>query len=642
VPYDKLFYFASLPHYQEPAWVHTLVEQGKLPPVEQRLPKKPLVVDTKFTSDGPGQYGGVLRHVIGGRPQGWNWAAGLNQGYGGTEHTTMMCLVRTGPLWMVTPDKIEPLPQLATSWEWSQDGHQLTMHLIEGAKWSDGQPFTSEDVMFLWDDNISDPKVVPGWVRPGAFGEGVKLEALDDYTIRWTFKEAFPIASIYQMALQNMCPAPAHVLKKLHPKYNKDATYDSYINALKPENVPVVTLGPWVPTLYKADQIMVFRRNPYFFEVDDQGNQLPYLDEVQFKLSTWEDRTIQTVAGTADYTNMEDPSLYLESLKKAADPKFPNALYWGPRALSWRLDFNLSTVCGVDNDKVKALRDLFRSFEFRRAVSQGIDREALAQSLVRGPFIAPFPGGLHIETDFFKPESVVYYPYDVPSSKALLKKIGFSETSGDGYLKWSSGPLKGQDVEMTLTFTSAYTTDPAIADTLIGMMRDIGIKLIPQPARENEADYIRDTCKWDVILTRGDRSFTVPIQQLQDLAPLSPHRPLWHQGTADKPQELLPFEPKLIDILNKVRVERDTAKRGELLREYDHIFTENIYNVGLFVVPAALIINKRFRDVPAGAPVLAYQWSEDNVIRERMWIRPEDQGQAPELLPGVLPFVTAK
>ena len=83
------------------------------------------------------------------------------------------------------------------------------------------------------------------------------------------------------------------------------------------------------------------------------------------------------------------------------------------RSLSWRVDFNLSTVCGVESDADKAKRELFRQTDFRRAVTQGVDREAMAQALVRGPFVAPFAGGLHVETDFFKPESVVYYPYDV-------------------------------------------------------------------------------------------------------------------------------------------------------------------------------------------------------------------------------------
>jgi peptide/nickel transport system substrate-binding protein len=178
-----------------------------------------------------------------------------------------------------------------------------------------------------------------------------------------------------------------------------------------------------------------------------------------------------------------------------------------------------------------------------------------------------------------------------------------------------------------------------LADTMIGMMREIGIQLIAQPTQGSGQEDINESCKWEAMLWRGDRPFTVPVAQLHDLAPMTPKVPQWHQGTAENPQELLPFEPKLIEVLNKVRTEPDTAKRGVLLNEYNHIFTENIYSVGLVTIPAALIINKRFKNVPAGAPVLAYQWSEDNTLRERLWIAEEDQDQVPDLMPGKLPHV---
>ena len=174
---------------------------------------------------------------------------------------------------------------------------------------------------------------------------------------------------------------------------------------------------------------------------------------------------------------------------------------------------------------------------------------------------------------------------------------------------------------------------------MIGMMREAGIKLIAQPTQGQGQQDILDSCKWDAMLQRGDRQFTVPLAQLQDLAPISTKVPQWHQGTGDKSQELLPFETEMIAILKKIRTEPDGAKRAAMLNEYNHIFTENVYSVGLVTIPAALIVNKRFKDVPAGAPVLAWQWSEDNTLRERMWIAKEDQAQVPELMPGVLPGV---
>src|ERR1700748_701833 len=107
--------------------------------------------------------------------------------------TPTPCPTRTAPLSWVEAKATEPLPNLAKSWEWSKDGHKLTMHLVEGAKWSDGVPFTSEDVMFYWEDSVLDPNVTP--LVPASqetFGAGTTLKKIDDYTVEWTFKDAFP------------------------------------------------------------------------------------------------------------------------------------------------------------------------------------------------------------------------------------------------------------------------------------------------------------------------------------------------------------------------------------------------------------------------------------------------------------------
>ncbi len=635
VPYDKLMQAKALPEYHEPEWVTEFVKAGKLPPVAQRLPAEPIVEDMHQTANGDGIYGGILRHVSGGRPQGWNWSAGQTQGTATLDEMQQECLVTTGPMWQLTQDRIEPLPDLATSWEWSSDGHQLTMHLLKGAKWSDGQPFTADDIVFFWEDNVSDPNV-PARVQPGVYGEGTKLEKLDGFTIRWTFPEIRPIANLYKMGFGGICPGPAHILKPLHPRYNKSATYDSYTRALGPDKLPWVTMGAWAVVDYKPDQIIVLRRNPFYFKVDERGYQLPYLDEVQFKLSSWADRTIQTVAGNADYDNLENPSLYLETIRKSQDPGFPNKIYWGPRSYDWHIDLNLSTVCGVEGARDQAIRDLNRKLEFRRAVSQGLDRDAMGQSLVRGPFTSPFPGGIHKENDIASPNFEVYYPYSPATSKALLAGLGFTEIGSDGYLRWSAGPLSGQPLEITLTHGNQRPTDPALADGAITMLREIGIKVIANQVPLN-VNAVRDSCKWDWILDRGAPVWQEPIISLDFLAPLSRNVPQWHQGTKEKPQALLDFEPKLIDLVKRIRVENDTQKRIELFAEYNRLFTANIYDVGLITAAGAIVVSKRLQNIPPGTPVLAYQWGEVGVMRERLWSKKEDQ--LPELLPGRLPGV---
>ena len=318
------------------------VDTGKLPPVKDRLPKEPLVYKTANMPDGTGVYGDVMRHVIGGRPQGWNYAAGQIQGWGGVDIGMYECLTRTGPLFEVKASELEPMPNLAKSWDWSKDGHTLTMHLIEGAKWSDGVPFTADDVMFYWNDNIEDPNVKPlNSAGPDSFGVGTTLEKVDDYTVKWHFKDAFPKQYLYTMAYGGFCPLPAHILKPMHPKYSNH-TYEEYQNAFPPDYLNFPVMGAWVPVAYRPDDIIVLRRNPYYWKVDEKGNQLPYLDEMTYKLSTWADRDVQAVAGTGDFSNLEQPESYVEALKRSADPKAPARLAFGARTIGYSIYLNFS------------------------------------------------------------------------------------------------------------------------------------------------------------------------------------------------------------------------------------------------------------------------------------------------------------
>ena len=133
---DELWTYRALEGYSEAPFLSELVEAGELPAVEDRLPSEPLVHLASAMSDGIGEYGGVFRHVIGGRPEGWNWMAGQHQGWGGINMAMQECLVRVGPLWQVkAEDQSGPLPNLAKSWEWNDDRTTLTLHLVD-AKWS--------------------------------------------------------------------------------------------------------------------------------------------------------------------------------------------------------------------------------------------------------------------------------------------------------------------------------------------------------------------------------------------------------------------------------------------------------------------------------------------------------------------------
>ena len=636
-----IYVYKALPEYHEPAWMtDQFVKSGKLPPVKDRLPKEPLVFLSGNMPDGVGAYGDVMRHVIGGRPQGWNFEAGQIQGWGGIDIGMFECLTRTGPLFEINAKELEPLPNLAKGWEWSADGHQLTMHLVEGAKWSDGVPFNADDVMFYWDDNLSDPNVKPlNSNGTEAFGAGTTLKKVDDYTVLWTFKEAFPKQYLYAMAYQGgFCPGPAHILKPMHPKYSKN-TYDQYQNAFPANYLNFPVMGAWVPVEYRPDDIIVLRRNPYYWKVDEKGDQLPYLDEVSYRLSTWADRDVQAVAGTGDFSNLEQPESYVEALKRSADPSAPARLAFGARTIGYSLLPNLSgNGWGEPDARAQAIRDLNRNLDFRKALTYAIDRQHLGDSLVKGPFTAIYPGGLFAGTAYYDKASTVYYPFSLDSAKAELEKVGLKDTDGNGVVNFPADTpgVGGKDVEVTLLANADYQTDKSLAEGVVASMEQIGIRVIVNLVTGTNMTATQNSGKWDWQVHRADSELISVVQGTPQLAPTGPQTSNMHRAGTDKTVDLLPYEQQMVDVVNKFIATQDPAARVDLMKQYQKLYTENVNAVGLTQYPGALIINKRFANIPAGAPIFMFNWAEDNIIRERVFV-PADKQQAFELHPKTLP-----
>ncbi|MGV1792274.1 ABC transporter substrate-binding protein [Rhizobium sp. A37_96] len=637
---SSILEFKALPEYHEPAWVtDNFVKTGKLPPVKDRLPKEPLVYKTGNMPDGIGVYGDTLRHVIGGRPEGWNYGAGQTQGWGGIDIGLSECLTRTAPLFQVEAKDTEPLPNLAKGWEWSPDGHKLTMHLIEGAKWSDGVPFNADDIMFYWEDEVIDPNVSPlgGGASPEAFGEGTTLKKIDDYTIEWTFKDAFPKQYLYTMAYPNFCPGPSHILKPQHPKYSKN-TYDQFKNAFPPEYMNIPVMGAWVPVEYRSDDIIVMRRNPYYWKVDEKGNQLPYLNELHYKLSTWADRDVQAVAGSADLSNLEQPENFVASLKRAAQPDAPARLAFGPRLIGYNLQMNFSANgWGSPDPRAQAVRELNRNEDFRKAVTMALDRKALGDSLVKGPFTAIYPGGLSSGSTFYDRNSTVYYPFDLAGAKAELAKAGLKDTDGDGVVNFPADVNGGKDVEITLLVSNDYTTDKSLAEGVVAQMEKLGLRVIINALDGPKRDDANYSGRFDWMVRRNSTELASVVQNTEQLAPVGPRTSWNHRAPESGQLDLMPFEKDMADIVNKFATSKDNDERVALMKQFQKISTGHLYNIGLTEYPGALIINKRFSNVPPGTPIFLFNWAEDSIIRERLWVAADKQGKFelfPEQLPG--------
>jgi len=641
MPIDQIVKYEALPEYHEPDWVTKLVNEGKLPAVKDRLPKEPKVILAAGMSDGVGVYGDVWRDFSACPTAGWNNGAGVTSGWFGIESMSFnyQALVKTGPLFRASTD-IEPFPNLAKSWDWSSDGKELTMHLIEGAKWSDGEPFTADDVIFTWEDLINDPQIVrPNAIKGDAFnldGKPSKLEKVDDYTIKWTFALPFPRQLFYVMNEGSFNISPAHIIKPLHPKYNTSMDYKSFQDALPPDKLPVVTMGPWVPVEYKTDELLIMRRNPYFWEVDEKGNQLPYIDEAVYqKGPSGVGRTLCTLAGGCDHTNLENPSSeFVEALKRAQEPDAQFIMNWGPEDLAFNLELNQSETLGITNDRDKAVRELFREDKFRQAVSQALDRDGIAQSIMRGPFIRAFGGGLYPGSPEYDINSVVYYPYNVDRSKALLAEIGLKDTDNNGILNFpADGPAKGADVVLSLRTSEDAQETQIVGDQIVAMLGAVGIKVNPRPYTSQANTDLDTSGEWDMAMDRSD-NYQLPFTHCTDLAPLTKTSPNWNrQGEGDR--VLRDWEDDLAKTATAYCAEQDPAKRKELINHWNYVWTLHNYNIGTIIGRKGLALAKRFKNVPGGTPPHMYQWVEDAIMSETIWT-PVDQQNA-QVRPDTLP-----
>src|SRR5690242_9697913 len=271
------------PRYAEAPALAEQVRAGRLPPVQERLPETPLVVPVVEKT---GEYGGVWRRAFLGPADANNYVR-----------------VVYDALFRFSPDGAKIEPKIAAGAEPSEDYKVWTIRLRKGARWSDGAPFTADDILFWYKDvllNTDLTPTLPGWIR-NPDGSAAKVEAPDPYTVRFTY--AAP-ATLFLTAVANQDGAdrtyamflPAHYLKKFHPAYTAKEEIEKAAQAAgfkswtelfanrnaPPENPERPTMAAWAPTSRASDPVFTLRRNPYYIGVDPSGNQLPYIDEVRF------------------------------------------------------------------------------------------------------------------------------------------------------------------------------------------------------------------------------------------------------------------------------------------------------------------------------------------------------------------------
>ena len=441
------------------------VNAGELPPVGDRLPKDYQVI-TPYEQIG--EYGGTLR--VG--------------GYGGNYETVT---VRWPGILELTNDG-DIMPSIAKGYEFSDDKTVFTLYLREGLKWSDGTPCTSEDLVFWWEDvtlnETLTPLVSDSWRTDG---ELMKLEALDDYTVRMTYAEPKPtlvyrLALIHSLVNAGMHPYPKHYLQKWHINYDEDADklakeegFDGWFQAytvhslaidLAQSDLDLPVLMPWLLKEIGPD-FRVFERNPYYWAVDPEGNQLPYIDEITGRLfADQESYTMAAISGEFDiaglWINRKDYPLCRENEAKGGYRTF---LWDNTWANEEAFAFNL-------NNKDPVLREIVQDVRFRQAMSLAMNREEIRDVVFLG-WGEPRQAAPNADCSYYKEEwGTAFAEYDPERAGRLLDEMG---------LKWDKDGKHrqrpdGETLTLMLDVTPADSPTVEVSELVKEYWEAVGVK----------------------------------------------------------------------------------------------------------------------------------------------------------------------
>jgi peptide/nickel transport system substrate-binding protein len=343
------------------------------------------------------------------------------------------------------------------------------------------------------------------------------------------------------------------------------------------------------------------------------------------------------VAGSGDFANLEQPESFVEALKRSANADAPARLEFGPRIIGYSLYQNLSANgWGEPDERGQAVRELNRNDHFRKAITSAVDRKRLGESLVKGPFTTIYPGGIYSGTTYYDKDSTAYYPFDLEGAKAELALAGLKDTDGDGIVNFPEGTAGGKNVEVTLLVNADYQTDKSLADGIVSMMEPLGIRVLLNQVEGKQRDALQQGGQFDWMVMRNQEDLTSVVQKTVNLAPVGPKTSWFHRAGEDGQVDLLPFEKEIVDVVNKFIASPDAAEQKELMKQFQKLYTDNVYGIGLTQYPGALIINKRFANIPKGVPINLFNWAEDSIIRERVFVPADKQGKY-ELFPETLP-----
>jgi ABC-type dipeptide/oligopeptide/nickel transport system permease component/ABC-type transport system substrate-binding protein len=590
---------------RESPLLRELVEEGKLPPVAERIGPQPLVMDGV---DGIGNYGGTWHRIANSVGDvgiiSWRMAAAT--------------LTRWSPLGYPV------MPNLARDWEVNDDATDYIFHLREGIRWSDGHPVTADDILFWWEWDSLHFGIEPAFMRTG--GELGQIEKMDDYTVRFTFSQPyghFPEV----MAKEGNFIRPKHYLEQYHPALGDPdviettrrnlrlgsaaAVYNRVKDNMNPQHP---RLWPWIPRTYQGTPPFFFVRNPYYWAVDTEGNQLPYVDRIMFDVRSPD--MISVSAAEGEITMQARHIMYADYtlLMSQRDRRNYDVYHWYPGVRSL---FTIYPVLNrrIDSDRPETAHKhaLLNEKTFRHALSLAINRK----DIIRAEYnnvgepaqIDPGPDSPFHNPRLYKS----FVEYNPEEATRLLDALGLDQRDHEGYRTFPDG------TRMTWYLNTTDFTGSGPAPFLIEDWAAVGVRVI---LRERARSlFLREQAilEHDFTVWTGESEFH-PMQEPRNFVPTNGHSfyapayAIWYRsgglyGAEQAARTQAAIEPPLdhplrrtMEIYEEAIQQTGLDQQIAIFNEILEIAADNLWHISIgSPPPQPVIVQRGFKNVPRNA-----------------------------------------
>lgn len=468
--------------FNEAPMLAELVKAGKLPPVDQRIPQEPMVLKPLREV---GKYGGTLKRGF--------------MGPADSENGNRFMATDKPLFWDITGSKL--IPNLAKGWTVSDDGKETRLLLRKGMKWSDGSPFTADDFVFWFSEVYQNKDLVPSPALEMAVnGKPGKIVKIDETTVALQFEEPYYLlpellggstlvgggqSNMQSEGLLYGLYSPAHYLKQYLPKYSstdalnaqaKQAGFENWVLQFKFKadwrlNKELPTLGPWRTVQPINTQVWLMERNPFYYVIDSEGNQLPYIDRLQMTLAeNAEVVNLRAIGGQYDY---QDRFIDLGKLPVILENR-ERSKY----RVQVDLGFNGGDTTLMVNQTYKddpEIAKLLRNADFRRALSLGIDRQQINDAFFLGLGTIGSPTPAESMPHNPGPEwRAKWSTHDPKRANALLDKIGLAKKDADGFrLRPDNGQRLRIEIQVEQSVIASWQQQ---AEMIVQQWKQIGIQ----------------------------------------------------------------------------------------------------------------------------------------------------------------------